>query len=56
LQLAFSVIPAGTITVAPCCFFANCFRRRRLQAEFAAFCPDLVGAEPGTLFARRVEP
>jgi hypothetical protein len=54
-NVAFRVIPAGTITV-PCCFFANFLRRRRLQAEFGAFCPDLAGAEPGTLFALGVEP
>jgi hypothetical protein len=44
------------MTVAPCCFFANFFRRRCLQAEFGAFCPDLAGARPGMLFAPRVDP
>jgi len=44
------------ITVAPCCFFANSVHRRRLQAEFGAFCPDPVVAAPGMLFAPGVEP
>jgi hypothetical protein len=51
-NMAFSVIP----TVTPCCFFANFLRRRRRQAEFGAFCPDLAGAGPGMLFASGVEP
>jgi len=54
--VTFNVIPGGTITVALCCFFANFLRRRRMKAEFGAFCPDLVGAGPGMLFAPRVEP
>ena len=55
-NLAFSVITAGTIPAALCYFFANFFRRRRLQAEFGSFCPDLAGAGPGMLLAVGVEP
>jgi len=56
MRASICVIPAGRSPWRRVVSSTIFFRRRRPQAEFGAFCPDLAGAGPGMLLAARVEP